>query len=99
VKHDQPHPLQNAFMDSLDHRILHLSVSGVAPPGEDIGPRKNLLCQPVFGLLKRRSADFEFAGLREPVGNALMHPGGIDFANGFVLLFVDVFSPDGNADE
>ena len=98
VKHDQAHALPDASLDAIHNRVLHLAVGGMPPPGEHVRGGQRFLAQAMFGLLKRGGADFKFIGFAQPVGNAPVHGLRVSGANRLVFLFVNVFTPDGDAD-
>ncbi len=98
VQHDQTHAFPHALLHALDDLVVHLPVRGVAPPGQHVGGGERLLAQTVVGLLERRATRRDAVRLGQTVGNALVHALGIDVADELVLVFVDVLTPDGDAD-
>src|SRR5690606_36756575 len=81
-----------------DHRIVHLVVGGVAPPDQHVGLAQRLFGAAMFGLLQRRGPDADIGVLAQQGRKLVMHPLGVVFGNGPILLFMDVFAPDQGTD-
>jgi hypothetical protein len=69
----------------------------MAPPREHVGGFEHGVGEAVVRLVERGGANFE-PGIRvECVGDAGVHAFRIHLGDGRIFLFVDVFTPDGDA--
>ncbi len=98
VQHDQAHAFEDALLHALRDAVLDHAMRHVSPPGQHIGLRQPLLGQAVIRLLQgggrylRRGQQF-----LEPVRDDGVHALGIDRRYGGMFMFVDVFTPHGDA--
>jgi len=51
VKRDKTHPVEDVLLDPVDDRLLDLVVGAVAPPGEDVRLREDVLGEAVLGFV------------------------------------------------
>ena len=93
-----PMPCQTRAGDALDDRVVDLVVRRVAPPEQHVGLVELLLGQAVLGILQRHRRGDDIAVFAEQRRDLPVHALGIVLGNGLVLLFVDVFAPDGGTD-
>jgi hypothetical protein len=103
MQDDEPHSLPYTALHTLHDLIRHLPVGRMAPPGEHIGLVQHLLGEAVVRLLQGGCADFQgrlagAGGGLQRIRDAPVHALRVDSAHGLVLLFVDVFAPDGDMD-
>ena len=50
MKHDQPHPFQNALLHAIDDFIRHLGVGDMPPPDQDVRLRQTGFRQTMFRI-------------------------------------------------
>ncbi|GAB1361854.1 hypothetical protein MASR1M32_10900 [Rhodobacter sp.] len=98
VKKDRTHAGPDGTGHLLDNLVAHVAMGGMAPPDQDIGVVQPARRQAVIGLVQRRCGGRDAPGGVQRIGDALVHAGGVDAADGGGLLLVDVLAPDGDAD-
>jgi hypothetical protein len=77
--------------------VIDAAVCGVPPPREHVGALQHSVAEPVLGLVQRGGARFDVTVLVQRVGDALMHALGIERGDELALLFVDVLTPNSDA--
>ena len=96
----RPMPSEHPLVDAVDDLVVDFFVSGVPPPGEDIGGVEHVLRQAVLGFVEGGGADGR--GVAEVLFDARLHHDvhaiGVDVADGVALVFVAVLVPDGDAE-
>ena len=98
MQHDQAHALPHAFDHALDDGIIDILVGRMAPPEQHVGLVQLGFGQAVLGILQRDGRGDNIAVFGQQLGNLPVHADRIVLGNEGVLLFVDVFAPDGDAD-
>ena len=97
VQNDQAHSLENSLLNAVDDLIRDLGVSDVAPPDQYVGFVEAGLGQTMFRFLKRRRGDRKRIIAREALRDAVVNSVRIHSSNRFGTLFVDIFTPDDDA--
>src|SRR5215471_210453 len=97
VQNDQSHSFENSLLDAIDDLVCNLPVSDVAPPNQYVSFFDSRLGQAMFRFLKGRRTYRERIIAREVSCDAIVHSVRIDFSNRFGPLFVDIFTPDDDA--
>jgi len=98
VQDDQAHAIQDALLNAVYNRILHILVRHMAPPDEHVGIRKHLLCQPMLRLVQSRRARHDVRlGAKKP-GDLSVNALGIDCCDFGICLFVPELVPDRHPD-
>jgi len=73
MQDNQAHSFENPLLNPLHHRVGHLPMSKMPPPGEHIGLGEQRRGQPVLRFLQRRRADLH--GIARMLGNRRSHRG------------------------
>src|SRR5215217_6616952 len=97
MEDDQPHAVQDSTLNPIDRFVTDLFVRLVPPPDKHVGFHQHVLGESVIWLIQRCRADVEVARGAEPLGDGAMDPVRIDRSVAFILTFVPVFIPDGDA--
>ena len=97
VQNDQSHSFENSLLNAVDDLVCDLPVSDMAPPEQYVDFVEPRLGQTMLRFLKRRRTDGERIIARQALCDAIMYSVRIHSSNRFGLLFVDIFTPDDDA--
>ena len=99
MQQDQTHAGPDRLGHTFDHGILDLAMGGMPPPDQHVRFGQTGSRQAMFGFLQSgRGGRNPLVGVQR-IGNALVHPLGVNVCDDLVCLFVDVFAPDHCADD
>src|SRR3954471_21273869 len=93
VQDDETHTVEDAAMDALDDRVVHLAMRGMAPPGEHVRLREYVFAESVLGLVERRRPHVE-PGVAQALRDDGVDAVGVDLCDRRVASLLAVLRPD-----